>query len=193
VTDTLEILATGSRQFGNPGRIRDAFTILAASNPGTPIRLTHGQCDPRHPVSGGRIPWPAALKLAPARQLELLSADWLCDRIAEDLGWEIRRVPADWAHRPRWAAGPERNGAMVGDGPYGMCLAWLAAGEENRGTLDCSVKAWRAGISVIFYCGMCPAPRLYPCRVHMLETVPLAWDAATKRKAPRAQQAELPL
>jgi Protein of unknown function (DUF4031) len=111
------ILAMGSRKWSDPATIRTALTGVAERHPGERLVLVHGMCDPRHAASGRLIRWAVAEHLSPADQMKLHGADWLADRIAREMGWEVEQHPADSdAHRRPHGGNPAgmiRNTDMV--------------------------------------------------------------------------------
>lgn len=76
-------------------------------------------------------------------------ADTLADAAARGLGLAVERRPADWTALGR-RAGVVRNAEMVRDGAD-LCLAFLVAGAECRGTRDAMRRAEIAGIPVRVY------------------------------------------
>jgi hypothetical protein len=94
------ILAMGSPAWSDPDTIRTTLTGVAERHPGERLILVHGRCDPWHAASGRPIRWAVAECLSPADQMKLHGADWLADRVAREMGWEVEQHPADWdAHR----------------------------------------------------------------------------------------------
>jgi hypothetical protein len=190
MTDTCRILITGSRYWPAPEIIQAAFARLQETHPGGQLVLVHGKCDPRAPLTRERVRWGKALAFTPEEQIAGLGADWLADRIATGLGWEIEAYPADWKQYGK-AAGGIRNGEMIATGPFAACLAFAAAAESNQGTIDCAAKASVAGIATLFYCDMCTGPSLHPCHSHSLDSVITAWGAASRRSRRKAAQQEV--
>lgn len=79
-------------------------------------------------------------------------ADAIADSIARDIGFEIRRYPADWNRHGR-AAGMIRNGDMIkaehpdADG-CNIQVAFAFPTVSSRGTWDCVRKLRKAGVRV---------------------------------------------
>lgn len=77
-------------------------------------------------------------------------ADVTCALVAEQLGFEARPYPADWARYPR-AAGPIRNQQMLDEehteeAPIDLCLAFHNDIERSRGTADMLRRVVKARI-----------------------------------------------
>lgn len=125
MAEPYRVLVTGSRYWGDPAGIRLALKRADAAHP--QCVLVHGKCDPRHPRTARRIPWSDAEKLPRDERLLLLGADWLADRIARDLGWEVEAMAADWDAHGK-AAGFVRNHDMVKRVRLGTgeCCAFIA-------------------------------------------------------------------
>ncbi len=67
-------------------------------------------------------------------------ADSIIDDVARELGFEVRRYPADWNRYPK-AAGPIRNSEMLKmehrpEEPIDRGLAFTKDIEDSRGTRD---------------------------------------------------------
>ena len=126
MADTFRVGVTGSRAYASPDIIESALITAQDDRPAAQMVLVHGRCDPRSP-RGYRIGWDAALLMSEDAQMALHGADWLADRIATKLGWQIEPHPADWRSHPR-AGGFIRNAQMVSAGAG----AWLAFIDECR-------------------------------------------------------------
>lgn len=163
--DPYWVLATGSRYYADVVTVRRTLQEVAATHPGREFVLMHGQCDPRHRLVPERvIPWRAGEKLLPEDQLDLLGGDWLADLVARELGWPIKRCPADWElHGPR--AGFIRNSEMIKEMAAagaargnGECVAFttlclsarcrIAEPHQSHGTAHCVNHVRAAGIPV---------------------------------------------
>lgn len=76
----------------------------------------------------------------------------MADEIARELGFTVRRYPADWDKHGK-SAGPVRNMEMVNkehvpEEPIDLTLAFMLENSYSPGTLNCSMRAMRAGIKV---------------------------------------------
>jgi hypothetical protein len=142
MAEPYRILVTGSRSWANRDLIRQCLAGIARDHPGRSFLLLHGMCDPRLSANGEPIPWGVAVRLAAEHQDVLTGADWIADRAARELGWQVRMHPADWAAFGG-GAGPRRNAEMVAAGAD-ECLAFPLPG--SRGTLHCARLAEKAGI-----------------------------------------------
>lgn len=111
----LRVLACGSREWADWSTVREALHEVANGRVGRYVTLVHGDCR---------------------------GADRIAGRIAVDLGWDVRRFPANWAAHGR-AAGPIRNRAMLAVRPH-----VVVAFGEGRGTDDLVGEAERRGIPV---------------------------------------------
>lgn len=124
------VLVTGSRCWTDRERVESALKTLAVAekqrDPDVRLVLVHGDCP--------------------------TGADAMADEIATELGWEIKKFPADWSQGK--SGGPERNKRMVrwvaqqkqaGMGALG--LAFIDA--ESRGTRHCLRQAESAGIVMV--------------------------------------------
>jgi len=72
-------------------------------------------------------------------------ADRLSGEVAEELGFEVVKFPAQWARYGR-GAGPIRNQQMLDEGKPTMVLAFHSNIEESKGTRDMITRANRAGL-----------------------------------------------
>ena len=116
---TKKILVTGSREFSDVEMIREA--LIAEVPEGENVIVIHGA----------------------AR-----GADSIADALSLDSPIATTvRVPADWKNRPRWDAGPIRNGHMLDLGPD-VVLAFFKVGAKNSGTQDCVNQALSRQIPV---------------------------------------------
>lgn len=131
-TATRRVLITGSRDWSNDFLIHNVLTsfhwMLAGDNQ---ITLVSGACP--------------------------TGADAICERVAQSLGWEIERHPADWEKYGK-QAGFIRNTAMVKH-PLGVdiCLAFIldaskgatmtADMAEKRGIYTQRYVRWSSGLS----------------------------------------------
>lgn len=165
VMDEHILVVTGSRHWFSPATLAVVLSDVSAENPGRPLTLFHGMCDPRHPLSLRRVPWAAALRLPPEDQRELAGADWHADREARAAGgWDIRPFPADWEHLGR-KAGIIRNTDMIlyaearmRAGATAECAAFTAhcisadcrrpRPHDSHGTDHCTRLAERSGMPV---------------------------------------------
>jgi len=80
-------------------------------------------------------------------------ADAIADRVAVELGFEVRRYPARWTARMRGHAGTARNQRMIDEEnfeeePIDLCLAFPMNTIRWGGTMDCMKRATEAGIDV---------------------------------------------
>jgi hypothetical protein len=78
-------------------------------------------------------------------------ADAIVDRIARELGFEVRRYPARWGTYRRGYDGNARNQRMIdeehrSDEPFDLCLAFPKNTIQWGGTMDCMERAREAGI-----------------------------------------------
>lgn len=112
------ILVTGSRDWDDWETIVDGISFVQAiySNENENITLVVGRCP--------------------------TGADYIAERLAVLLGWEIEPHPADWDKYGK-AAGPIRNKEMVDSGAD-MCIAFPKG--ASRGTRGCIKLAMEAGI-----------------------------------------------
>ena len=119
------VLVTGSRNWDNGYRMKQALGWVARTRPG-PYMLVHGAA---------------------------FGADSEADYYARKLEWAVTKVPANWKRDGR-AAGPIRNVKMVdgilahtSDTPAeAICLAFPLEG--SRGTWHCMEYAAQNGIPV---------------------------------------------
>lgn len=92
------------------------------------------------------------LSFLPSRSVivegEAPGADTMARLIGEQLGFEVRKYPADWAKYKR-AAGPIRNQQMLdSEGPFDLVIAFHKDLRTSKGTLDMVKRALRAGVPV---------------------------------------------
>ena len=78
---------------------------------------------------------------------EAPGADSLAASVAEELGFEVVRFPADWARYGR-SAGPVRNKQMLVEGKPDQVIAFSDDLEKSTGTLNMVTIAMRANVSV---------------------------------------------
>lgn len=69
-------------------------------------------------------------------------ADEIVDTVAQDMGFDVVRYPADWDRYGK-RAGPIRNSHMVTLEHPSICLAFIPQGVLCRGTNDCIRKCAR--------------------------------------------------
>jgi hypothetical protein len=126
------VLVTGSRHAEDSALVRDYIRQAFAWT----LTVPHATKD-RHEL------WHGA-----ARGIDTIAAD-----IATACGWIVRAFPADWDRLGK-AAGPIRNQHMVAElaasGERAICVAFPRR-PESRGTEDCIVRAWRAGIPTVIF------------------------------------------
>lgn len=79
---------------------------------------------------------------------EARGADQLGAKIAEELGFEVERYPAQWDRYPRGAAGPIRNRQMLVEGKPDLVLAFHEDITCSKGTKNMVTQATKAGVSV---------------------------------------------
>ena len=176
------VLVTGARPWKRPDIIAAAFASVQPT--GRPV-LVHGQCDPQHPDTRKPIPWELAKRVSWEVQGRYWGADWLSEWVVinQRLGWVIERHPAQWARCGR-GAGFLRNSDMAGLGAA-ECHAFLAAAYRNAGSLDCAVKAYRAGIPTTCWCDACgPGALNAPCEEHSLDEVRATWRRKVASPSP---------
>lgn len=122
----IRVLITGSREFTDRAIVAAALTAVARKHPGRHLIVAHGAAR-------------GAYSLAAA-----IAADYPNHLTAE------AHPVTDW-RRPDWstdrAAGHRRIQRIVDAGAE-VCLAFLHAGAQNRGTRGCMQKAAAAGIPV---------------------------------------------
>lgn len=73
-------------------------------------------------------------------------ADRLAAGVAEEFGWLVSTLNADWLRYGK-SAGPRRNRAMLDENPD-IVIAFHDNIEQSRGTKDCVNEARRRGIPV---------------------------------------------
>lgn len=154
MSDPYVVLVTGSRNWPDVDPIRRF--LVSVDDQHAACKLIHGRCNPRRRRSGEVVSWDQALRLPFGKQLLLAGADWLADRVASRLGWEIEAYPANW-DRYRGAAGPIRNKRMVATGPD-LCGAFICLCRNpccpdrephgSHGASGCADLADAAGIPV---------------------------------------------
>ena len=76
---------------------------------------------------------------------EANGADSLAREVAEELGLEVMKFPADWSKYHR-AAGPIRNQQMLQQGKPDMVLAFHNNLSQSKGTADMVKRARKAGV-----------------------------------------------
>lgn len=117
VVKEFRVLVTGSRTWDDYGRIYRRLAELGnADHSGQRIVVIHG-----HAKTG---------------------ADAHADRAAKELGYEVRRYPADWKLSPG-LAGKERNSLMLRTENPDVVLAFWK--DDSPGTGDCVEKALDQG------------------------------------------------
>lgn len=117
------ILVTGSREFKDFEKMKNAFTKLLNSNRwnANEIVLVSGNC-PK-------------------------GADKMAEDLFEEWGLKIEKHPADWETYGKYA-GIKRNHEMVDLGAD-VCMAFPTS--SSRGTIDCMKAAEKAGIKVFVF------------------------------------------
>lgn len=73
-------------------------------------------------------------------------ADSIAGAEAQEFGFKVMAVPADWAKHGK-AAGPIRNREMLDQKPD-LVIAFHPNLEGSKGTKDTVTEAWRRGIPV---------------------------------------------
>lgn len=143
MTESIVILVTGSRDWGDYQTVLEALSIYYGRGYGVTVR--HGACSYIDRNTG-----------------EELSLDMLADRAAKELGFDVDPMPADW-DRFKKAAGYIRNTEMVKKDPQpNICLAFgkrcikyndrctVVPGKHvSHGTRHCAGEAARFGIEVV--------------------------------------------
>lgn len=122
----VRVLITGSREFTNRAIVASALTLVAKKYPGRMLV-----------VINGRARGADSLAAAIARDFP----DRLIEEAYPVLDWRRADGSVDKS------AGHRRNQRMVDSGAD-VCLAFLSATAENRGTRGCMEKAKSAGIPV---------------------------------------------
>lgn len=112
---TNRVLITGSRTWDDEQTIRFALTMAEILPPSNNI-LVSGHCPD--------------------------GADFICEKVAGELGWQIERHPADWKTFGK-RAGFVRNDAMVKLGAN-ICLAFIR--NNSKGATMTKDLAEKAGI-----------------------------------------------
>lgn len=119
----MRILVTGSRDYRDPGQITNAFgDVLRNHGSYADVTLVVGD------ASG---------------------ADAIATVFAKSKGLMVEVYCASWGEHGK-SAGPKRNQRMVDDGAD-VCLVFPKIGAENKGTLDCMTRAFKAGIPIRSY------------------------------------------
>lgn len=77
--------------------------------------------------------------------------DILAGEVAEELGWWVISVSAEWGKHGK-AAGPIRNKEMLDLGPE-LVLAFHHNISESKGTKNCVQQAKKAGIPAVIITG----------------------------------------
>jgi Protein of unknown function (DUF4031) len=143
------IIAAGSPNWSDPGIIRTALTAAAERHPDKRLTLVHGMGDPRHPATGQRIRWAVAEHLSPGDQMQLHGTDWLADRIARQMGWEVKTHQAAGDARPhpggRGQAAKTCNAEPADPGPVEV-VAFIR--DQFPGAIQAAEFAERQGIPV---------------------------------------------
>lgn len=78
---------------------------------------------------------------------EARGADKIARAVAEELGFEVAKFPADWAKHHK-AAGPIRNQQMLDEGKPDLVLAFHDNLMSSKGTLDMVKRARKASVIV---------------------------------------------
>ena len=160
MSDTIRVLVTGSRYYGNLDRVHEAVTDVDHAYPFPSLLLVHGRCDPRlRDAFRTRVSWDEAEEWPLAERLELLGGDWLMAQVAAEHGWGTESHAADWPRGKR--AGFERNALMVGLGAELVVALTEFCGKPDctrkkgahlsHGTAHCMQLADLAGIKVWKY------------------------------------------
>jgi hypothetical protein len=119
VTGEFRVVVTGSRTWKDYGRIYRRLAELGNADHGTQMLVViHGD--------------------APG-------ADTLADRAARDLGYHVRKYPADWTLNKKMA-GKDRNTFMLRTEQPQVVLAFWE--DDSPGTGDCIEKALDQGLYV---------------------------------------------
>ncbi len=77
-------------------------------------------------------------------------ADQMAGAIAEMMGMEVKKFPADWDKYHK-GAGPIRNQQMLDEGKPDIVLAFHSNIGESKGTMDMIRRANKAGLVVTLY------------------------------------------
>lgn len=150
--DEVRILVTASRFYPNVARVEEAAADVERVFPGGRLRLAHGRCNPRHPVTREVVLWQVAEACPPARRLELLGGDWLMTQVAAQRGWETEGHAPDY-HQDH--AELARNRLMVNLGAELAVVLTEPCRDKDckyrfqhitHGTAHCSGLAEAAGI-----------------------------------------------
>ena len=80
-------------------------------------------------------------------------ADSIAGWLAEQMGFEVMKFPADWKKYKR-AAGPIRNQQMLDEGKPDMVFAFHENIEISKGTKDMVTRAEKAGLEVRIFTGI---------------------------------------
>lgn len=121
-------LVTGSRDWADGSAIRSALSAFS------PDLLIHGDCP---------------------RGADRIADEWAAESARRHVGLVgVLRFPAEYSGSPWPAAGPVRNGDMVKAAAlfaqYGHDVRVFAFPlRASKGTVDCMVKAKRAGLDVV--------------------------------------------
>lgn len=155
----MRVGVTGSRTWGDPETIRKSLGEAQGGHRGAQMLLMHGQCPPRRRGARWPMSWVRACCLPWTEQLELLSADWLADRIARELGWQVEMYRANWGPLGK-GAGFARNAEMVARGAD-QWRAFVEACSKrecrgsfphgSHGAMHCVGLARQAGIPAIMH------------------------------------------
>ena len=112
----MRILVTGSRDWTNEAKIREVMldvTIVLGSGPHT---LVSGACP--------------------------TGADYIAEKFASEMGYEVERYPANWAEYGK-SAGFIRNAQMVETEPD-LCIAFIK--HQSKGASHTVELAEKAGV-----------------------------------------------
>lgn len=118
----MKLIVTGSRDWEKEDHIWDTLRVFAddALDKGEEVTLIHGDCP--------------------------TGADAIADFVAQEIGFEVIRYPADWSKGKK--AGPERNRRMIDENLDADYVLAFPLG-ESRGTRHCMGYAERQGLQVI--------------------------------------------
>jgi len=83
---------------------------------------------------------------------EARGADTLGRIVAEELGFEVEKYPADWKRYGR-SAGPIRNKRMLTKGRPDLVIAFHPCLETSKGTVNMIRQANRAKVNVLWIKG----------------------------------------
>ena len=137
-----KILVCGDRKWRDRSMI---FHTLRSHFSEIPITIIHGDCR---------------------------GADRIAGEIAEDLGYTVAKVPADWNKYGR-AAGPIRNKQMLKFKPS-LVIAFHDNISRSKGTRNMIIQTIQAGIDFEIYTYR---HRDYKSENELKETIPNSWFA----------------